>query len=59
MEVRPVSSMSLNSVVTQSETDGINIEVEHLFENLKKAQAATQHFTLPYLTTRFPSLLPR
>ena len=35
--------MSLNSVVTQSETDGINIEVEHLFENLKKAQAATQH----------------
>ena len=35
--------MSLNSVATQTETDGINIEVEHLFENLKKAQAATQH----------------
>ena len=43
MEVQPVSSMNLNSVATQTETDGINIEVEHLFENLKKAQAATQH----------------
>ena len=36
--------MSLNSVVTQTaETDGINIEVEHLFENLKKTQATIQH----------------
>ena len=30
--------MSLNSVATQTETGGKNIEVEHLAENLKKAQ---------------------
>ena len=30
--------MSLNSVATQTETGEINIEVEHLAENLNKAQ---------------------
>ena len=35
--------MSLNSVAIQTETVGINIEVEHLFENLKKVQATIQH----------------
>ena len=43
VEVEPVSSMSLNSVATQTETGGTNIEVKHLFENLKKAQATIEH----------------
>ena len=43
VETHSVSSMSLCSVATQSETGGINMKVEHLFENLKKAQAAIQH----------------
>ena len=34
--------MSLNSVATQTVTGGINIEVEHLFKHLKKAQATIQ-----------------
>ena len=38
VEVKPVSSMSLNSVSTQTERGGINVEVEHLFENLRNAQ---------------------
>ena len=41
--VQPVSSMSLNSVAKQTETGGINIQVKHLFENLKKAQATIEH----------------
>ena len=43
VEVQPVSSMSLNSVAKQTETGGINIQVKHLFENLKKAQATIEH----------------
>ena len=38
VEVKPVSSMSLNSVATQTERGGINVKVEHLFETLRKAQ---------------------
>ena len=45
--------MSLKSVATQTETGGINIEVEHLFENLKKAQATIQHLETKLKHFRF------
>ena len=45
--------MSLNSVATQTETGEINIEVEHLAENLNKAQPTIQYLERKHKHFRF------